>query len=77
MIVISNSTTHPHDQSMIFNILSAIDYSKPWEEIEYGLGYDLGDYSFEHRSAYPLTVQAAKSLWAVFNDKMNGKNVKP
>jgi hypothetical protein len=58
---------HISEQVQIFYILSRIDYSKTWEQIEYELGYDLGDHYFERKEAYAKVKEAAKHLWSVFN----------
>lgn len=66
--------THYHNQqSMIFNLLSGIDYSQTLEKIDYNLGYDLGDYNFGNKDGEcrELVRQAAKLLWVAFNDKIN------
>lgn len=63
MITIGSATQHRSNQSMMLYLLSTIDFSKTWEEIEYGLGYDLGDYSFDDRQWYSKTVEIAKAMW--------------
>lgn len=63
--------THKNDQEMIFNILKNIDYSKEWKEINYELGYTLGDYSFENPDTYTIVRQSAKNLWVILNGHLN------
>ncbi len=62
---------HSNEQSQMFYILVNIDYSKKWEEIEYGLGYDLGDHSFQSDETYNKVKLAAKNLWEVLNGYLN------
>lgn len=66
-------TSYSNQQSMIFNLLSNIDYSETWEEIDYGLGYNLGDYNFGKNDSEcrKLVRQSAKLLWATFNGVLN------
>lgn len=66
-------TTYGNQQAMIFNLVSNIDYSQTWEEIDYGLGYNLGDYSFGKNDGEcrELVRQSAKLLWTVFNGVIN------
>ncbi len=59
---------HENEQQQVFYILRYIDYSKPWSDIEYQLGYDLGDHRFESDKTYDIVKQSAKSLWVLFND---------
>jgi hypothetical protein len=66
-------THYSNQQSMIFNLISHLDYSKSWDEIEYGLGYDLGDYNFGQNDVEcrKMVIDGAKVLWAVFNGRLN------
>lgn len=43
---------HESEQAQMFYILKKIDYSESWEDIEYGLGYDLGDHRFQNDKTY-------------------------
>jgi hypothetical protein len=61
--------THDSAQDMMFYLLKRIDYTQTWEKIEYGLGYDLGDYSFTDRSYYDKTRLCAFQIWSVLNEK--------
>ena len=58
---------HESEQAQMFYILRHIDYSQSWEDIEYGLGYDLGDHAFQSRATYEKVVTAAKSMWVILN----------
>ena len=62
---------HKTEQSQMFYILKSIDYSKTWEQIEYDLGYDLGDHLFRHNDTYQKVRDAAKNLWVVLNGYLN------
>ena len=35
-----------NDKEVIFALMCRVDYNKTWEEIDFGLDYDMGDYSF-------------------------------
>lgn len=63
--------THESEQAQIFYILKHIDYSQTWGEIEYGLGYDLGDHRFQSDKTYQKVRDAAKNLWVVLNGHLN------
>jgi hypothetical protein len=34
------------DKQVVIAFLNTIDFNKTWEEIEYDMGYDMGDFSF-------------------------------
>lgn len=53
---------YKNEQEMLFAFLSTIDYSKTFEEIEYDMGYDLGDWAF---MIIPTSTikQLVKSTW--------------
>ena len=63
--------THENEQDQMFYILKNIDYSKKWEDIEYGLSYDLGDHRFSNEKTYQKVRDAAKNLWVVLNGHLN------
>lgn len=63
--------THESEQAQMFYILKHIDYSQTWKEIEYGLGYDLGDHRFQSDKTYQKVRDAAKNLWVVLNGYLN------
>ena len=62
--------THENEQAQMFYLLKHIDYSKKWEDIEYELGYDLGDHVFTGKETYSKVKLAAKNLWVVLNGKI-------
>jgi hypothetical protein len=68
-------THYSNQQSMIFNLLKNIDYSQTWEQIDYDLGYNLGDYNFGNndKECRKLVRSSAKMLWAIFNGVINSK----
>lgn len=35
-----------NDKEVIFAFMRRVNYNQSWEDIEYGLGYDFGDYNF-------------------------------
>jgi hypothetical protein len=37
---------YSNDKDVVFSFMQRVDYNKSWEEIEYELGYDFGDYNF-------------------------------
>jgi hypothetical protein len=59
--------THQSEQAQMFYILKRIDYSQSWEDVDYDLNYDLGDYRFQSDETYSKVRLAAKSLWVVLN----------
>ena len=59
--------SHSSQKSMMSHLLSGINYNQTWEKIEYGLGYDLGDYFFEDKETYDRVRKTAKLLWAELN----------
>ena len=65
--------THESEQAQVFYILQRIDYSQTWEQIEYGLGYDLGDHWFKNKDTYDKVRSAAKHLWVEFNGFFTSK----
>ena len=69
---------HESEQAQMFYILKHIDYSQKWEDIEYQLGYDLGDHRFQSKETYSKVRLAAKNLWVVLNGhlKADGNPVK-
>lgn len=34
------------DKEVVFSFMRRVDYNQTWKEIEFGLGYDFGDYNF-------------------------------
>ena len=35
-----------NDKEVVFAFMRRVDFNQSWEDIEYGLGYDFGDYHF-------------------------------
>lgn len=65
--------THENVKSMIFYFLERIDYSKTWEEIEFEIGYDLGDFNFENKECYAKVRSLVKHTWAELNGFLDSK----
>lgn len=66
------------DKDVIFAFMQRVDYNQTWEEIEYELGYNFGDYRFgdgdssELRSKIKETIKFMKIQFdKVFDDKNN------
>ncbi len=38
--------SYSSDKEVVFAFMRRVNYNQTWEEIEYGLGYDFGDYRF-------------------------------
>jgi len=66
---------HDNQKSMLFYFLERINYNDTWENIEYGMGYDLGDYCFTNpelrEKIYRLARQIHIELNGVFNKEGN------
>ncbi|PRY29769.1 hypothetical protein CLV58_12531 [Spirosoma oryzae] len=52
---------------MFFHVLKRVNYDQSLEQIEYDLGYDLGDYFFKDKSWYDKVRAAAKQMWLIIN----------
>lgn len=61
------------EQEQIFYILKNIDYSKDLKDIEYALGYTLGDHRFENSDTYDIVKQAVRNLWVVLHNHLNSE----
>lgn len=66
------------DKEVVFALMSRVNYNQTWEEIEYQLGYDMGDYNFgkgdgsELRQKIRETIKFMKIQFdGVFNDDNN------
>lgn len=72
---------HDSTKQMLFNFLSGRDYNKNSNELNFDMGYDLGDYSAEDRRFYQLARDCAHLLRArlcgVFDDNGNIKSLNP
>lgn len=59
--------SYKNEKEMLFTFLNYyIDYSKSWDEIEYGMGYDLGDWYFKEIPQDRI-YRMAKQLWIELN----------
>lgn len=61
---------HDSIKAMIFYFLKRIDYNKSWEDIEYGMGYDFGDFNFgpNHIRVVDRVRRLAKQNWLELHD---------
>lgn len=66
------------DKEVVFALMRRVDYNKSWDEIEFGLGYDMGDYAFgkgdgrDLRTKIVASIRFMKSQFdGVFNDEDN------
>ena len=69
---------YKNDKEVIFALMRRVDYNNTWEEINYALGYDMGDYRFgngDDRELRKKIVQAIQQLKIqfdkVFDDEGN------
>ena len=51
-----------NDKEVIFALMRRVDYNKSWEEIEFDLGYDMGDYSFGNGDNRELRAKIIGSI---------------
>lgn len=66
------------DKDVVFAFLQRINFNKEWKDIDYGLGYDFGDFNFgkgdgkELRNKIRETVKYLKIQFdGVFNEDNN------
>ena len=66
------------DKEVVFAFMRRVDYNKSWEDIEFGLGYDFGDYQFGKGDGKELRKKIKDSIKfmkiqfdGVFNDDNN------
>ena len=60
-----------NDKEVIFALMRRVDYNKTLEEIEFDLGYDMGDYSFgngDNRELRKKIKDAIKLIKIQFED---------
>lgn len=50
------------DKEVVFAFMRRVDYNKTWEEIEYALGYDFGDYYFGRGDSKELRQKITDSI---------------
>jgi hypothetical protein len=70
-----------NDKEVVFALMRRVDYNQTWEEIEYQLGYDMGDFDFgrgdgkELRRKIMETIKFMKIQFdKTFDDKGNTKH---
>jgi hypothetical protein len=66
------------DKEVVFSFLQRVNYNESWEDIEYGLGYDFGDFNFgkgdstELRKKIKETIKFMKTQFdGIFDNKNN------
>jgi hypothetical protein len=71
---------YSNDKHVIFSFIQRVDFNKSWEDIEYELGYNFGDYHFgkgdnkELRQKIEDTIKFMKIQFDnVFDDENNTK----
>jgi len=69
---------YANDKEVVFSFLRRIDYNQRWEDIEFGMGYDFGDFNFgkgdskELRQKIKETAKYLKIQFdKVFDDERN------
>ena len=55
-------STYNNDKEVIFAFMRRVDYNQTWEEIEFGLGYDFGDYYFGKGDSAELRQKIKESI---------------
>lgn len=64
---------YKNEQDMLFTFLNkCIDYAEDWDKIEYGMGYDLGDWRFK-KIPNEVIYRIAKQNWIELNKIKNLK----
>lgn len=53
---------YENDKEVIFAFIRRVDYNKSWQEIEYGLGYDFGDYDFGKGDSKELRTKITDAI---------------
>ena len=71
---------YDNDKHVIFAFMQRINFNETWEEIEFGLGYDFGDFRFgkgdskELRTKITDTIKFMKIQFdQVFDEENNTK----
>mgnify|MGYP003643545382 CR=1 FL=1 len=69
-----------NDKEVVFAFISRVNYNQTWEEIEFDLGYDFGDYNFGKGDSKELRQKIKESIKfmkiqfdKVFDDEKNTK----
>jgi hypothetical protein len=72
--------SYNNDKEVVFAFMRRVDYNQTWEEIEYQLGYDFGDYNFGKGDSKELRLKIKDSIKfmkiqfdQVFNEDNNTK----
>jgi hypothetical protein len=51
-----------NDKEVVFAFMRRVDYNQTWEEIEYELGYNFGDYDFGKGDSKELRQKIKDSI---------------
>lgn len=51
-----------NDKEVVFAFMRRVDYNKSWEEIEYDLGYDFGDFNFGKGDSRELRTRITDTI---------------
>lgn len=62
---------HDNQKAMAFYFLKRIDYNQTWEQIEYGMGYDFGDFVFIKPEIRDKIIRLARQIHIEFNGFFN------
>lgn len=54
--------SYNNDKEVVFAFMRRVDYNQTWEEIEYQLGYDFGDYNFGKGDSKELRLKIKDSI---------------
>lgn len=54
--------SYNNDKEVVFAFMRRVDYNQTWEEIEYQLGYDFGDYNFGKGDSKQLRLKIKDSI---------------
>ncbi len=69
--------SYKNDKEVVFALMRRVDYNQSWEEIEYGLGYDMGDYNFGKGDGKELRlkiIESIKFMKSQFDGVFNNEN---
>lgn len=50
------------DKEVVFAFMRRVDYNQTWKEIEFGLGYDFGDFHFGEGDSTELRKKILESI---------------
>lgn len=62
---------HDSKKDMAFYFLKRIDYNQEWKDVEYGMGYDFGDFNFDKPGIQEKIRRIAKQIHLEFEGFFN------